>query len=357
VTSDGTPGETPPEPRQVRLDFRSGGWLLLLGGVLAAGTVASMIRASPARGARADVRALAPWLVPAGEVVQATSPEALPPLVDPPLLSAAEADAYRLPEHGRLLVPGDLVIGLEVGEERCAYPLRVLAWHEVVDHLLGGRALAVTYSPLCESVRVFERPADGPGPLVLRASGALWNSNPLLESTASAASTTATSLWSQLQGRAVAGPAAAAGLRLAPAPYALTTWGEWRALHPDTRVIAPDPARLDRYRGDPYSSYAGSDLVRFPVSPLPPATSGLANKAPVVAVGPPGRRVVYPLAWLPVGEWRTTQDGVALTLRHYDGPPRVEVAGAPADWEVVHASWFAWYSQLPDDARLVSPRP
>lgn len=343
----------------VRLDFRSGGWVLLLG--LALATVALVYFIGGARRA-ADVIEfdLSTLLVPREQVVKATSPEALPPLVEPQLLGPDEAQAYALPKHGKYLLPDDRVVGVALGGEACAYPLRVMHWHEVVDHTVGGTPIAVTYTALTDSARVFDRRVGGET-LELAASGLVWNSNPLLfDRRPTGPGARPSSLFSQLQARAVSGPAAVAGQRLEVVPATLTTWGRWRAAHPETRVIAPDPTRAERYRKDPYSAYAGSELLRFPVAPLPPATPELTNKSTVVVVGPPGQRVVYPLRWLAKrvaqdGALRTTQDGVRVTLRYGDQPPHVEVELPPGcAFDVVHASWFAWFSTHPDDARLAT---
>jgi hypothetical protein len=327
------------------LDLKSGGWALVLGCVLAVGAVAFVVANAPGRTPRRDLSTLGPWLLPKDEVVVGSSPEALPPLVDPPLLSADEAVRFPLPKHAKLLVPDDRVIGVVESGVACAYPLRVLVWHEVVDHTLGGRPIVVTYSPLTDAVRVFDRRVGGET-LTLQASGLLWSSSPLLEERDRPGS-----LWGQLQGLAVAGPAART--RLVVVPHELTTWREWRDAHPDTRVVSPDPERGERYRSEPYSAYAGSEQLRFPVKPLPPADVGLPLKAPVVVVGAPGQRVVYPLAWLEAkvgaaGAWTSAQ-GVTLTYRA--SPPRVRVDG---EVEVVHCSWFAWYATHPDDARLTT---
>jgi hypothetical protein len=53
------------------------------------------------------------------------------------------------------------------------------------------------------------------------------------------------STWSQIQGRAVTGPLA--GTRLEELPSVVTTWGQWRALHPKTSVYL-DP-------GHPYKRW------------------------------------------------------------------------------------------------------
>lgn len=55
------------------------------------------------------------------------------------------------------------------------------------------------------------------------------------------------SLWQQATGRSFEGPLK--GKRLEMVDFLLTTWGEWRKLHPDTLAVMPDPHYLDRYRG------------------------------------------------------------------------------------------------------------
>lgn len=337
----------------VRLDLRSGGWALLLGLVLAAGAVAFMLSRGK-HGTAAAAFDLTTCLVPREDVVAATSPEALPPMLDPPLLGPDEAEATRLPQHGKFLRPHDRVIGVALGGEACAYPIRVMNWHEAVDHTLGGVPIAVTWAALSETPRAFDRRV-GDETLVLAASGRVVDSCPLLYDRRPPGDARKSSLWSPLQARAIAGPAAAEGKTLRPVPCELTSWGDWRAAHPTTRVIGPDLSRADRYRKDPYHAYTGSNILRFPVAPLPPEDLGLPPKALVVVVGPPGRRVVYPLPWLAArpSPWRATQDGVAVEVVYAADPPRAKVVlPEGCAFDVVQCSWFAWYAAFPEDARL-----
>jgi hypothetical protein len=46
-------------------------------------------------------------------------------------------------EHG--VGPEDLVLGVVRGHEACAYPVRALAYHHVVNASVGGDALVATY--------------------------------------------------------------------------------------------------------------------------------------------------------------------------------------------------------------------
>ncbi len=64
------------------------------------------------------------------------------------------------------------------------------------------------------------------------------------------------SRWSQVAGRAVAGPLS--GTRLRKLPSLVTTWGRWRALHPDTTVYVDEepPARRPRFNEETVSQVA-----------------------------------------------------------------------------------------------------
>jgi hypothetical protein len=59
------------------------------------------------------------------------------------------------------LAASEPVITLSVQNDTRAYPLRVLTWHEIVNDTVGGRPVAVTYCPLCNTAIAFERRVDG----------------------------------------------------------------------------------------------------------------------------------------------------------------------------------------------------
>ncbi len=42
-----------------------------------------------------------------------------------------------------------------------AYPLQILTWHEIVNDVVGGTPVAVTFCPLCNSSIVFDRAVLG----------------------------------------------------------------------------------------------------------------------------------------------------------------------------------------------------
>ena len=52
------------------------------------------------------------------------------------------------------------VLAVEQGRAVRVYPVQILVWHEIVNDELGGRPIAVTYCPLCNSCVVFDRRVD-----------------------------------------------------------------------------------------------------------------------------------------------------------------------------------------------------
>jgi hypothetical protein len=160
----------------------------------------------------------------------------------------------------------------------------------------------------------------------------------------------------------VAGPAS--GTTLEVLPSALTTWGEWRAGHPHTGVLAPDSetAAAGLYRRDPYNAYFGSELLRFPVEPLPPP-GGPAAKDRVLVVESGGVRVVLVLSRLAAalgnrdGDWTGAVGGVPVVV-HVRVEPMVAWAETAAGVPLPQRSafWFAWHALHPEDVPGPFPR-
>ena len=49
------------------------------------------------------------------------------------------------PREARFLDGSDAVIGVRIGNEARAYPLKILNWHEVVNDTINGVPVAVTF--------------------------------------------------------------------------------------------------------------------------------------------------------------------------------------------------------------------
>ncbi|HEX4822923.1 MAG TPA: DUF3179 domain-containing (seleno)protein [Candidatus Polarisedimenticolaceae bacterium] len=311
-------------PKARLFTFSSGGWVLALALVLTLGGTLWNLRSllDPSRiRPRGDGRDPASY---GFDLASATIPratiaasgmvaDALPALEHPATLAASE-----LPE--KYLVRDDKVIGVVLnGEARC-YPLRVVAWHEIVNDVVGGIPIAVVDHPLSHAIAVFDRRAGGET-LDFGVSGLLHQSTLLMFDRRE--SHRGESLWSPLLARAVAGPQAAKGTRLTVLPVALARWDDWSRAWPKTRVLAPIVAERDRYDQDVYGTYAGSDALKFPVDPLPPRD------------GRPWKAVVFAD---PAGTLKDAAVDPAGT--------RTEVVGPSGTTPVpgTFAYWFAWYA-------------
>ncbi len=340
------------------LTFRSGGWVLLLAAALTVGAalwqLAPVLRSPRSRavGDGRDVRSyrfdLSTCLVPPARIAASGLPkDGLPALTSPRVASASEA-ASAPAGRGRYLVGGDRVVGVSIGEDARAYPLRVLAWHEVVNDVVGGVPVAVTYNPLSEGVAVLDRRV-GDETLELGVSGLLYNSTLLAYDRRPGGK--GESLWSQLEARAVAGPAAGLRKTLGVLPCSLARWDDWRAAHPATTVMAPEDASAEKYQREPYGSYFNSDRFVVPVNPLPPV-GVLPLKSRVVAVADGDRWRVIPL------DLETPPSPPVASIRAGDGELRIDYSVRPASVlysgpatapaPVLYAFWFAWYATHPD---------
>jgi hypothetical protein len=159
-------------------------------------------------------------------------------------------------ENSQFMSNTDTVIGLEINGEAKAYPIFILVWHEIVNDNVGGIPVSVTYCPLCYTNQVFERVIDGQE-VEFGTSGKLYNSNLLMYDRYTE------SYWSQALGMAVKGELT--GYQLNLIPFDVITWGDWKQLHPNTKVLTTDTGHIRSYATDPYGNYYTEPRIMFPV--------------------------------------------------------------------------------------------
>src|SRR6185503_11895966 len=82
-----------------------------------------------------------------------------PPQTGPALNSP---DCIKVPE-ARAELPGDEVLGVGRNKEFCAYPLRMMAYHRVVNDHLGGPQILVAYDPDSGIGQVYDPVVEGKG--------------------------------------------------------------------------------------------------------------------------------------------------------------------------------------------------
>ncbi len=178
-----------------------------------------------------------------------------------------------------------------------AYPLLILIWHEIVNDVVAGEPVLISYCPLCNSGLAFSRRLPGRGTLSFGTSGLLYRSNLVMFDDRTA------SLWSQLEGEAIVGPLK--GARLSPLPLSLLPFGAFRARFPQGRVLSRETGYARPYGENPYAGYDRPEEKPFLFSgPLDPR---LPPKARVVAVRLEGKAVAYPYRLLQ--QVRVVNDG------------------------------------------------
>lgn len=269
----------------------------------------------------------------------------------PGVLQLARLDSLNRDPKKKYVMPGDLVIGVALGGAARAYPVGVLNWHEVVNDTLGGIPIVVSWNPLSGCAVVYDRRVGGER-LQFGVSGLLYNSNLLMYDRREGGE--GESLWSQLLGCAVTGPAAGREEKLIPLPASLTGWEVWRDLFPGTSIIDRDPAKIKLYKKKPYTTYYTSRKLRFPAEPLP-EDGGIPLKAPVVALSVGGEEHVYSVEGIagragPRGVWETEVGGERVEFRWVEKPRSViALSGETAlPLPAVYSFWFARYAMHPE---------
>jgi len=254
------------------------------------------------------------------------------PSIDQPRFEAPEIAV-------RWLGDDALVLGLALDGEAHAYPLAIMNWHEVVNDQLAGRAVAVTYCPLCGSGMAFDAAVGGDN-LQFGVSGLLYNSDVLLYDRQNE------SLWSQLRSEAVSGPLQ--GTRLKALPLQQMTLGEWRRLYPDSRILSRQTGHKRDYSRNPYRGYESNEGLYFPVAFR---SQKYHPKERVLGISIDGQHKAYPFSELSrsgQAEIRDQLAGQALVVRYNRDTATAgafDLAGQPL--AAVTAFWFAWYTFYP----------
>jgi len=256
--------------------------------------------------------------------------DGIPALYDPKFLSADEAN---------YLEPSDRILGLSIGGDTKAYPLRILNWHELVNDSLGGKDVLVSYCPLCGTGIAFDATIDGER-FLFGVSGKLYNSDVLFYDKKTE------SLWSQIMMEAVTGPMT--GKRLKQLSLVHTTWGAWKAKYPDTKVLSKKTGHFRKYGSNPYQSYETSSQIMFPVNH---SDNRLSRKAWVVGVLINGKAKAYAFDRLSQEE-ESIEDivGDQKIVIEYDAQNQSAVIKDLQGNMIpsTQAYWFAWVAFYPD---------
>lgn len=211
------------------------------------------------------------------------------PEFDPEFESVLQADQW--------LGDGDLVLSVRLGQQLRAYPLRIMAWHQVVNDSLNGLPIVVSYCPISGAGVAYERPLADGRPLVFGASGRLYNGNLLLYDRRTG------SLWQQLTGEPVAGPLVGVVGQLRRLYTDIVPWGDWKRGHPGGEVLArprairiggkKTPISPEHYGEYPYAEYELRPWVGYGVEVERLDLQGLTPKRRVIGLEAAGAAKAY----------------------------------------------------------------
>ena len=174
-----------------------------------------------------------------GEIHSGGPPKDGIPSIDDPAFKPV--DEVTLPDR-------EPVIGLQIGDDVRAYPLRVLMWHEIVNDVVGGVPVVVTFCPLCNAAMVFDRTVAG-RVLDFGTTGNLRYSDLVMYDRQTE------SWWQQFLGEAIVGEMTGARLKFLPAR--IESFARFRARAPQGKVLVPNRPGLRRYGRNPYAGYDG----------------------------------------------------------------------------------------------------
>ena len=166
------------------------------------------------------------------------------------------------------------VIAVELdGATPRAYPIRYLTWHEIVNDVVGGRPIAVTFCPLCNSAITFDRRVGGQV-LTFGVSGKLRNSDMVMFDRETE------SWWQQAIGEGIVGQHT--GTDLTTIPTWMESWEVFSTRNPDGLVM-DQPGASRPYGQNPYVRYDSSDRPFLYNGEMPP--HGIPPLVRVVRVG------------------------------------------------------------------------
>jgi len=243
----------------------------------------------------------------------------IPSIDNPKYVTASESN----------LQDDDVIFGVDYKGLVAAYPQDIMYWHEIVNEEVDGEKVSVTYCPLTGTIIGYKG-------FELGVSGKLYNSNLVMYDRATDA------LVPQILGTAV--DKEIEGTDIEQIHVFVTTFGEWKKLHPDTKVMTRDTGHFRDYDRTPYPGY--EDILRlwFPVAAKSDALStkemvlGVENNGEFLAVQKKNFKDKYPEGL----ETELGGEQIKITLNE----DLNELQSDKGDYFELY--WFAWYAYHPN---------
>lgn len=258
--------------------------------------------------------------------------DCIPSIDQPKFETVEQADSW--------LEADDLVFGINFQGTTRAYPQKIMDWHEIVNDNFEDVPVAVTFCPLCGSAVAFERFVDGQV-AEFGVSGLLHNSDLIMYDRNEG------SLWQQITGEAVVGPAARRDERLKLVPIITVPWSQWMDQHPSTQVLSIDTGFSRNYDRYPYGDYEQSQRLLFQV---PGLDQTIHIKTVVYGVELGDYAKAYPIDLLRQEGRIEDTIGDSQIVLELESDGRVNVVDLETDESLVPVRmfWFAWVAFYPE---------
>ena len=256
--------------------------------------------------------------------------DCIPSIDDPVFESVSEADGW--------LNDDDVVFALDYKEESRAYPQKILNHHEIVNDVVAGDRLAITFCPLCGSALAFDSRVDGQT-LEFGVSGKLLDNDLIMYDRQTE------SLWQQITGEAIVGEMF--GKRLKQIPLPGMRWSQFKQDFPDGQVLSRDTGYSRNYDRSPYGDYEQRKAPLFPVAGGVDDT--IHPKTVVYGVEIEKSFKAYPEEKIEnEGEIEDQVGGVKVKLVYNNGDVTVERSDTGEEITATRLFWFAWKAFRPE---------
>ncbi len=218
--------------------------------------------------------------------------------------------------------PDDKVLAVTLGQEARAYPIRTMGYHQIVNDIVNGVPIAVTYCTLCHTGLVWNRMLEG-RLLHFRLAG-INNGNALLRDEETS------SIWQQSTGEAIFGPLKGRHLDLVRSNE--LSFALWRSEQPQGQVLQPDPTYVAEYDPKDWEQH-----VERTVTVVDTSQSGIGPHQLMLGVTVAGQNKAYPIDAILAA--KVIQDQVggvpvlivvgpdAASIRVFEGKVEGEAAG------------------------------
>ncbi len=174
----------------------------------------------------------------------------------------------------------DKVLAVKVGQDARAYPIRTMGYHHIVNDVVGGVPIAVTYCTLCHTGLIWNPVIDGKT-LHFRLAG-INNGNALLRDEETS------SIWQQSTGEAIFGPLKGRQLDMVPSDE--LTFALWRKEQPQGQVLKPDAPYEAEYDPKDWEQHVARTRTVVDTT-----KSGIGPHQLMIGVSVAGQSKAYPI--------------------------------------------------------------